>query len=89
MDTLAADAAFPKALGHLRLTQQQPQDYQSFQRRTHQSRQAGGARVGHALLVVLPGQGAGPPEVAGRGLKLVVSAADSRGEAGLRQLRWV
>lgn len=42
----------------------------------------GGARVGHALLVVLPGQGAGPPEVAGRGLKLVVSASDGKGEGG-------
>lgn len=42
----------------------------------------GGACVGHTLPVVLPGQGAGPPEVAGRGLKLVVSAADRKGEGG-------
>lgn len=47
----------------------------------------GGARVEHALRVVLPGRGAGPPEVAGRSPRLVVSAADREGEAGARRLR--
>lgn len=40
LDYLAAEAASPKALGHLRLTQQPPPSYQSFQRRTRQGRRA-------------------------------------------------
>lgn len=43
--------------------------------------------MGHALLIVLPGQGAGPPEVACRSRRLVVSAAEQEREAGAEAAR--
>lgn len=73
-----ADAELPNAFG----SPTTPTSERSVSPEGNQPEPRGGARAGHALPIVLPGQGAGPPEVVARSQRLVVSAADREGEAG-------
>lgn len=85
-DYLAADARLPKAFESPAADTPTTSERSVFPQRDAPETQ-GGARVGHALQIVLPGQGAGPPEVAARNRRLVVSAADKEGEAGAQAAR--